>query len=234
MLTTTTDGVLNALDVQVQGIFSVGVPELDKRLLFVALSTAQELLVTEKVSTLSVYLYETDQTAFMEKKLTQDYPDLVTQPWWEQAFYYFKVRALYDRIFGVLGVMIILIVFFSVTNTLSMTVMERTRETGTLLAMGTLPRQIVRNFILEAVLIGLAGALVGMLIAAASSISVIFLDIQMPPPPGRSENYPLYIYMSSWLYGLTMLAVMGICIGAAWFTSHKAANKPIVEALAHV
>jgi len=52
--------------------------------------------------------------------------------------------------------MILLIVFFAVTNTLSMTVVERTRETGTLLALGTLPRQIVRNFVLEGMIMGIA------------------------------------------------------------------------------
>jgi len=234
LLTTTKDGVLNALDVQVQGIFSVGVPELDKRLLFVTLPTAQELIVTDKVSTLSVYLYDTDQTATIQTALAQQYSDLAMQPWWEQAFYYFKVKDLYNRIFGVLGIMIVLVVFFAVTNTQSMTVMERTRETGTLLAMGTLPRQIVRNFVLEAMLIGIVSVLLGMLIAAGTSIALVFLEVHMPPPPGLSEGYPLHIYISPWLYSIATLAVIAICIGAAWITSHKAANKPIVEALAHV
>jgi len=81
---------------------------------------------------------------------------------------------------------------------------------------------------------GLAGTLLGMLFAADTSISLVFLDIQRPPPPGRSETYPLYIYMSTWLYSLTTLAVIILCIGAAWLSSHKAANKPIVEALGHV
>ncbi len=234
LLTTTTDGVLNALDVQVQGIFSIGVPELDKRMLLVALPTAQELLVTNKVSTLSVYLYETAQTANLLAKIAKQYPNYSIQAWWQQAYFYFKVKALYNRIFGVLGVMILLIVFFAVTNTLSMTIVERTRETGTLLALGTLPRQIVRNFILEALIIGIAGTLLGMLFAASTSFAVIFMDIQMPPPPGRSETYPLYIYASTWLYSITTLIVITLSIGAAWLSSRKAANKPIVEALSHV
>jgi len=234
LLTTTTDGVLNALDVQVQGIFSIGVPELDKRMLLVALPTAQELIVTNKVSTLSVYLYETEQTAILLAEIAEQYSNFGIQAWWQQAYFYFKVKALYNRIFGVLGVMILLIVFFAVTNTLSMTIVERTRETGTLLALGTLPRQIVRNFVLEALIIGIAGTLLGMLFAASASFGVIFMDIQMPPPPGRSEAYPLYIYASTWLYSITTLIVITLCIGAAWISSRKAANKPIVEALSHV
>ena len=51
-----------AVDVQVRGIFSTGAPELDKRLVYVHLTTAQEVLRTGKISSLSVYLTDTDQT----------------------------------------------------------------------------------------------------------------------------------------------------------------------------
>jgi putative ABC transport system permease protein len=229
--TTAREGVLNDLDVRVQGIFTVGIPEMDKRLLLVSLPTAQELLITDKVSTLSVYLYETKNTATQLAALAQQYPKLAIQPWWKQAFFYFKVKALYNGIFGIFGAMILLIVFFALTNTLSMMVIERTREIGTLLALGTFPWQIVRNFILEALLIGIAGTLLGMLIAASASISLFFLDIQMPAPFEQLDGYPLYIYMSIWLYSITTLSVIILCIGAAWLASRTAANKPIVESL---
>ena len=229
--TTAKEGVLNALNVRVQGIFTVGIPEMDKRLLLVTLPTAQELLRTDKVSTLSVYLYETKNTATQLAVLAQQYPKLAIQPWWKQAFFYFEVKALYNGIFGIFGTMIFLIVFFVLTNTLSMMVIERTREIGTLLALGTFPWQIVRNFILEALLIGIAGTLLGMLIAASASISLFFLDIQMPAPFKQLDGSPLYIYMSIWLYSITTLSVIILCIGAALLASRTAANKPIVESL---
>lgn len=229
--TTAREGVLNALDVRVQGIFTVGIPFMAKRLLLVTLPTAQKLLKTDKVSTLSVYLYETKNTATQLTTLAQQYPKFAIQPWWKQAFFYFKIKALYNGIFGTFGAMIFLIVFFAVTNTLSMMVIERTREIGTLLALGTFPWQIVRNFILEALLIGIAGTLLGMLIAASASISLFFLELQMPAPFKQLDGYPLYIYMSIWLYSITTLSVIILCIGAAWFASRTAANKPIVESL---
>jgi ABC-type lipoprotein release transport system permease subunit len=229
--TATVEGVLNALDVRVQGIFTVSIPEMDKRLLLVTLPTAQELLITDKVSTLSVYLYETKNTATQLAVLAQQYPKLAIQPWWKQAFFYFKVKAIYNGIFGIFCAMILLIVFFALTNTLSMMVIERTREIGTLLALGTFSWQIVRNFILEALLIGITGTLLGMLIAASVSISLFFLDVQMPVPFKQLDDYPLYIYMSSWLYSITTLSVIILCIGAAWIASRTVANKPIVESL---
>ena len=62
LLSTTVDGSLNAIDVTVQGIFSIGVPEIDKRSLIVNLNTAQSLLNTDKVSSLALHLRDTETT----------------------------------------------------------------------------------------------------------------------------------------------------------------------------
>ncbi len=55
LLATTTDGALNGYDFKVHGIYSTGVPELDKRQLFINIHNAQELLNSDKVSMLSVF-----------------------------------------------------------------------------------------------------------------------------------------------------------------------------------
>jgi putative ABC transport system permease protein len=128
----------------------------------------------------------------------------------------------------------LVIVLFAMSNTLSMTVAERTREIGTLRAIGTQPAEIVRNFVLEGLAIGGAGALAGMAIAGAVTVGLIFAGIQMPAPPGRSTGYPLLINFSAWLYALTGFAVVAVSTLAAYLASAKAARKPITEALAHV
>ncbi len=234
LLSNTTDGALNAIDVEVQGIFSIGVPEIDKRMLLLPLNAAQSLIRTKKISTLSVYLFDTTATNAMQSELATDLDDLALQPWWKQASYYFSVRDLYNRIFGMLGAVIVAMVFFAVSNTLSMTIVERTREIGTLRAMGTKPQEIVRNFVLEGSIIGISGALLGVTAAALTSISVHFLDLQMPPPPARSESYPLTIYIEPMLYFNTSIVIIVLCMLAAWWTSRKVARRPIVEALTHV
>jgi len=234
LLSTTSDGAMNAIDVKVRGIFSVGVPELDKRMLYTHLDTAQGLLGSDKVSTLSVYLYDTTKTEEYQLSLQSQHKTLGLTPWWDRAFYYLGVKALYDRIFGILGAVIAVLVFFSVSNTLSMSVVERTREIGTLAALGSYPREIVRNFVLEALVIAVAGALLGMLIAGLTSMGLYMSDVQMPPPPGRSVGYPLYVYFSPILAAVTSAVLVVICCTAAWFAAHKGANRPIVEALTHV
>ena len=62
LLATTTEGSLNAYDFSVRGIYSTGIPDLDKRQLYVNMKNAQSLINTEKVSSLAVYLFDIDKT----------------------------------------------------------------------------------------------------------------------------------------------------------------------------
>lgn len=234
ILATTSDGALNAVDVLVKGIFTTGIPDLDKRMLYLHTSSAQELLVTDKISTLSIYLYETPLTDTINAEMGRLFPELDRQSWLDQAFFYQKVRDLYNRIFGTLGLVIVIMVFFSISNTMSMVVVERTREIGTLAAMGTYGWEIIRNFILEAIVIATSGALLGLMITYAVTIMLQFADIQMPPPPGRTEGYPLIIYFSTDLALYTVAIIIAVCIIAAGTAAWRGIKKPVVEALSHV
>lgn len=233
LLSTTTEGAMNAVDVEVVGVFSEGVPERDARQLYVRLETAQALLDSDRVSTLSVFLYETADTPAYGARLRERLPALGVTSWRQHAFFYEAVKSLYDRIFGILGCIIALLVFFSVSNTLAMSVVERTREIGTLAAIGSYPREIVRGFVLEALVLAVLGLLIGLLLAGAVSVGLLFVDVQMPPPPGSSEGYPLTVYFSPALALACAIALAVLCALAAWLSAAKAANKPLVEALSH-
>jgi putative ABC transport system permease protein len=234
LLATTTEGNLNAVDVVVSGIAGVGVPEIDKRLVLADLASVQRLLLSDKVGTLSIYLKETADTEAVAARVRELQPDLAVKTWRDLAVFYQAVRALYNRIFGILGVIMICIVLFAMSNTLGMAVVERTREIGTLRAIGTLPSEVVRNFVFEGMVIGGAGAVAGMVLAGGATVALLFAGIEMPPPPGRSVGYPLFLSFSPLLYGAVTLVVVTLAAAAAWMVSRRAANKPVTEALAHV
>jgi putative ABC transport system permease protein len=234
LLATTTEGSLNAQDVRVKGVYTVGVPDLDRRAVLVHIATAQRLLLTDRVSTVSVYLRRIEDTDAMAAAMGGLFPGRALQTWREQAFYYRAVRDLYNRIFGLLGAVIVVLVLFAVSNTLGMAVVERTREIGTFRALGALPAQITRNFVMEGLVVGVSGAAIGMVVAALISFALDRSGVMMPPPPGYSVGYPLLIARSLELYLGAALVTAGVSALAAWAVSRKAAARPIVEALAHV
>ena len=56
----------------------------------------------------------------------------------------------------------------------------------------------------------------------------------MPPPPGRTDTYPLAITISVPIYAVVALSVIVTCMVAAFFAARRGVRKPIVEALAYV
>lgn len=234
LLAATTEGVLNAMDVTVQGIFSTGIPDIDQRLVYTDVGTAQRLLVTERVSSLGVFLDRMDATAPAKTRLAGLRPELTVRDWIDQAPFYRSVRALYNRIFGALGLIIAVIVVFVVTNAMAMAIVERTREIGTLRALGTQPGQLTVSFALEGLVLGGLGALLGALVALAVSGGLLVFPVDMPPPPGRSVGYPLQITMDPLLYLFTLGAMTTLATVASALVARRAVRRPIVDALAHV
>lgn len=233
LLASTTEGALNALDVTVTGIVATGIPEMDKRLVYTDVATAQKLLVTQRVSSLGVFLNRMDATGPAQARVQALLPQLAVQTWVDQAPFYRSVKDLYNRIFGALGLIIGVIVVFVVTNAMAMAVIERTREIGTLRALGTLPGQLVRSFALEGLLLGGMGAATGVLISLGVTVALLLFPVQMPPPPGRNTGYPLQIAFDATLYALTLAAMLLLATVASALVARRTVGKPIVDALAH-
>jgi putative ABC transport system permease protein len=233
LLASTSDGALNAMDVRVKGVFSTGVPDVDKRLLYADIATAQKLLNSPKVSTVGVFLSRMEHTGVAQARLAAANPALMVQTWEDQAFFYKSVRDLYNRIFGALGTIIGLIVVFVVTNAMSMAIIERTREIGTLRAMGTLPKQLLATLSLEGMVLGGVGALSGAALALGVSLFLYVVPVEMPPPPGSSKGYPLNISIEPSLYLITIAAMVALTMLASAWVARKTVHMSVVQALAH-
>ena len=233
LLTSTTEGAINAMDVRVKGIFSTGVPDIDKRLVYTDIVTAQKLLVTQRVSSLGIFLDRMESTEPVQQRLAAQFPQLTVQTWMDQAFFYKSVRDLYNRIFGALGFIIGVIVVFVVTNAMAMAIIERTREIGTLRALGSLPGQLLRTLALEGMVLGGVGAVTGAALSLGLSLMLYVVPVNMPAPPGRSEGYPLTIAIDPTMYIATLATMVLLTMLASSWVARKTVNMAVVDALAH-
>ena len=234
LLAGTTEGAMNALDVTVAGIVSTGVPEIDQRLVYTDVATAQRLLVTDRVSSLGIFLDRMEATLPARARLGASLPDLALRTWEEQAPFYRSVRALYNRIFGALGLIIGVIVVVVVANAMAMSVIERTREIGTLRALGTRPGQLLQTLAMEGLLLGAAGGAIGAAITVAVSVALQLFPVMMPPPPGRSTGYPLLITLDAGLMLATLGLVTVLVALASGLVARRTVRLPVVAALGHV
>ena len=143
------------------------------------------------------------------------------------------MRSLYDRIFGALGLIIGVIVVFVVANAMAMTIVERTREIGTLRALGTLPRQLMGSLALEGMVLGGVGALLGAVGAVSVALLLYVVPVQMPPPPGSTVGYALNITIDPLMILTTVLAMVALAMLASAWIARRTVHMPVVQALAH-
>src|SRR5436189_213569 len=192
----TVTGSLNAMDVRVAGVITTGVREYDDRAIKMPIEGAQQLLQTAKIEKLLVFLKTTEDTAAVEASIRQKYATtLESKDWSQLASFYHQVVMLYNGIFGFLGLIVFGTVVFSVANTIVMSVFERTREIGTLLAVGTTRSKVWRMFFAEGFLIGVIGGLLGILAGVALAQLINSGNVMLPPPPGYTLGYPLHILL---------------------------------------
>ena len=231
LLVTTGDGALNAIDVQVQGIVSSGIAQMDAHLLMIHTTDAQLVLDTNKVSLLSVHLYDEKNLNILQQLLNRD-QQLIT-PWYDRAEFYHSVKQLYDRIFGMSGIILLSLVLFTVVNSCAMAVLERRNELGTLRAMGVQQYELIWVFTLEIGMIITLAAISAILCTAFISLILPWINWQMPPPPGQTNGYPLQIYFSLLLSAALLFILTVISSSSAMIAVYKSNRLTIKQAMHH-
>jgi len=239
LLATTRDGTLNAVDATVVGLANLPIKELDDRFVATSIDLAATLLdAPDTVSKLVVVLRDTSTARGVLAELEQELRGLGIavdgRSWEDLAPFYHQVRLLYIGIFGFMGIVLVAVVLLASANTMTMAVTERTREIGTLRALGTRTGFIRRLFLAEAVLLGAAGCVAGALLSLLIRFFLNHSGIMLPPPPGATRGWPLHVrfYATAYLAGaLAMLVTLAL---ASWLPARRAARLRIVEALTHV
>jgi putative ABC transport system permease protein len=238
LMTTTTTGSLNAIDARVAGIVMSGVKEYDERSIKMSLAGAQQLLQTPKVEKLLVFLKETDDTATVQSDLAKSFASrkwaIEMKSWQELASFYKQVVMLYNGIFGFLGIIVFAVVVFSVANTIAMSTFERTREIGTLMAVGTTRMQIWRMFFAEGMLLGLLGGILGLTAGALLALVINNGNVMLPPPPGYTVGYRLQILLQPPVMITAFLIALITSTLSSIVPAFKASRMKVVDALGHI
>lgn len=237
LLAITADGALNGIDVDIVGVFTTGFKELDDRALQIALPTAQQLLQSEKVTKLIVGLDATENTDAAYRALLPRLGgegSVALRKWEDLATYYRQVKLMFSGIFVFLGIIVFFMVVMSSANTLMMAMFERTREIGTMLAMGTPRTWLLAMFLLEGVFTGVIGAVAGVLAGSGLGVLLNHAHLRMPPPPGNISGFDFQVrFVPELMIGAALLIVVTLAV-ASFAPAVRASRLRIVEALAHV
>jgi len=132
-------------------------------------------------------------------------------------------------------VLIGVIVLFTVSNTMNTAVVERTVEIGTIRAIGLRRSGVERLFVLEGMMLGVAGAASGALFALLVAAVINQLGLTwLPPGSGGPLPLVLLVWNDKFMLLGTPLGLSVIATLSAWWPAHRASRLGIVDALRHV
>jgi putative ABC transport system permease protein len=220
---------------RVTGIFHTGSQEFDSRTFRIPLGVAQALLATDRVESIAVALAEVEAWPAFAEAARASLPDLEAVPFDElDRIYYRHAVDWLDAQFAFIRGIILLVVFLGIFNVISMAVLERTREIGTLRANGDGRLAIALGHILEAVILAALGAALGLAAGWALSAGPLDDGVAMPPAPGITRSFRIQIELALadalQVMGLAALTAVVGCLLPVW----RAVRMPIADALRHV
>ncbi|MDR0806408.1 MAG: ABC transporter permease [Enterobacteriaceae bacterium] len=197
LMVVNTSGGQGALSLKVRGIFESGIKDYDDVAMKIPLNTAQRIMGTSGVSKILILLKDDNDLPVFSAKLHQFIADkhlpLIVRDWKEMSLFYQQVEGLLSGIYFFIKVIVALIVIFMISNSMTMNIVERTREITTLRAIGLKPAHVTRLFLLEGIFIGIIGAIGSLVIGFAIAGVINIHGIAMPPSPGQSQGYTAFI-----------------------------------------
>ncbi len=240
LLSATAGGSPNVVSLYVARSRTQGARELDDVFVSMHLALAQQLLYgrgEHKATSLVIQLHHYADMDAARQRLNELVADkgLEVRDFTELTPMYNQVIGFFGAIFVFIAVVMGVIVLFTVVNTMSMAVMERTNEIGTTRALGVRRAGIRRQFLVEGALLGVIGAAAGVALTEIVAFALNLSGLRWTPP-GQAYSIPFRLLMSGIgpLIAGVVVALIVIAIVAALIPANRAARMSVVDALRHV
>ena len=163
-----TQGDMTSESVRIRGIFQSSSSDFDKGSIFINLKQAADLLGTgDGISEIVVMTGNRDQVNLLQEDLESSLPQLEVRSWTElQPFIAFMIESS-----GAPAASLYLVIFvamaFGIANVMMMSIFDRIREIGVMLALGLSRTRLLMLIILEGILVTTLGTVIGLGLAAA-------------------------------------------------------------------
>lgn len=235
LLTNSASGGLNALEGKVSGLISTSMKDFDDNILRIGIGLARQLLRTDGAHLWVTTLRDTALTDEVMARVTSQswFQGLEVTPWHRLADYYNKTVELFSRQVTVVKIIIGVIIVLGISNTMTMSVMERTREIGTAMALGLRRRRIMTLFLMEGTLLGILAGLAGVVLGYLLAQLISHIGIPMPPAPGMSRGYVGRIIITPGIALDALLLAVSTTVLASLYPAWRASRMVIVDALRH-
>ncbi|MBN1470642.1 MAG: ABC transporter permease [Syntrophaceae bacterium] len=232
----TLTGQMNAMDIEINGVYDTGNDFSNDKFMRFNFNFAQSLLDTQSAERILVMLKHWKHTDRMSdlilKKIRNAGIDCEITTWRDLSISYNKMKSYLDTIFVFLFFIVLAIVLVTTINTMSATIVERTKEIGTLRALGMKRKGLSNLFAAEGALLGCFGSALGVILHTIEWTVIRLFPLHYTPP-GLSTPVAMRVNMVPWALLALMVCFIVLSTIAAIIPARTAGKKNIVEALGH-
>ena len=195
---------------RVAGIFNSGMYEYDTKWTYVTKEDAQQYLkIGDEVNGIEIKLHDIDASGIkaieLQAKLGSPY---TVRHWKEVNRNLFAALKLEKIVMGLILSLIVMVASINIIGMLILIVMTRRREIAILRAMGSSSGQICSIFILEGVIIGLVGTMIGTILGLLGCFGLKRYEFPLDTDVYYLDTLPVVIEPST----VALVAVSAICI----------------------
>ena len=224
----------------VKGIFRIGMNDFDTSLALIDLPQAQQVYhLGSRVSGISIRFHHVDDAEKWKLYLRSQYSsEYFIRSWYDMNHSFFQALKVEKSVMTILLALIILVAAFNIVATLTMVVMEKTRDIGILRAIGATKSSIRNIFMLEGLSIGFLGVITG------SGLGLYLANNLNPVSDFIKQTTGLEVFPSDIYYFdkipseihrgdvlITAAFALGAAILAGVYPAHRAASQNPIEAL---
>lgn len=232
----TFDGDLNAINADLGAEHTTGMQFLEDTVVLIPLAKVQELVTTDAVESISIYLKSGVNVERFAKTLKQR---LMTLPFAVDIYKFdaVEINSMHQGTMGFLYVMggfflflICTAVSLTIINSLTMGIIERTREIGTLRAVGFKSFDVVRLFVRENILLSTMSMAIGVFMSFLISSAVNAANIRFFPP-GASTQIQFVLKWNLYIAGFVFVLLFTITLLSSFFVIKNKLRTKLIALL---
>jgi lipoprotein-releasing system permease protein len=214
--------------VRVTGIFDLGNKDVNQRWVFVSLREAQNLLdLAGSVSTLEVRIDDPFVADSVAESIQQQ-TELVADPWTQLNRQLLVALKSQNSSSYMIQVFVVLAVALGIASVLVVSVVQKSKEIGILRATGTSVRSITWIFLIQGLVVGLVGSVVGCLFGTILAVTFSRMAVS-------SDGSPVFpVDLGPSLYMRAFVVAVGVGLAAAASPARRAARLDPAVAIRHV
>jgi putative ABC transport system permease protein len=225
------DGVMNAVEARVSGKLAAAT-QGEKKLVLLPLAKARELVrMPDQATEIAVAARNLDDVdALTERVRTALGPGYTVRSWKQVAGFAHELVTTQDKALNVVVMVFLVVILMGLMNAMLASVLERTREIGTMVSLGAKRRMVVMLFVTEAMCIGFVGSLIGVMLGGAIVLALGAQGIDLTTPGSSLPQHLVPFSRPTFLLRMVALGTFGAGL-AALYPAWRASRLDPVQAL---